>query len=677
MFSFLSDILAGKNARRISQLLAAISLFSVTALYYTQNPFLEAFEAKTYDLRFKNLRGPIPSSPDIAIIAIDDKSISELGRFPWTRTQYVKLLDRLATVKARAILFDAFFPEPESAAVDQAFAAAIRRSGNVILARSYDLKQLQVSGKTHSLPVIERSAKAVAHINFLPEDDGVNRRNLLLIEDQGKLIPSLGMMGGMAALGEKDFSVAPFSVKVGQRNIPVDGDNAMWINFTGPAGSYPYYSFSDILKGRVAPEKLKGKILFVGATALGIYDMRVTPYSGNVPGVEVHAAVADDIISGRFIHRSGLEALFDIAMIIALGTTAFILTMRIRLYGAIPATILLASAYIWFSYMMFLQGHWVSMIYPPLSAAVALLIGGGFRYLVLERSARVMRTMFSSYLSHDLVAQLEKNPDAAKIGGDNREVTVLFTDIKSFTTFSENHSAQEVVSRLNEYLDSMVDVIHRHDGTVDKFIGDGIMAYWGAPIPQAEHAKHAVACALDMKKTMRALTEEWKLAGVEPFEIRGGIQSGEVVAGNIGSSGKKMEYTVIGDTVNQASRFEGTAKYYGVKFLVGENTFLKTCDSFRYREIDKVRVVGKRVPVAVYELLDTLQAPPDELTTRFNQALALCHDMKWTEAAQQFAAIQSDFPDDTASSIYLERCKRFVADPPPEGWDGVYNRLDK
>lgn len=677
MLSRLNDILAGKNARRIAQLLAAISLLTVTALYYTQNPFLEAFEAKSYDLRFKNMRGTIPPSPGIAIVAIDDKSIAELGRFPWSRSQYVPLLDRLSAGGAKAVLFDAFFPEPESVAADRAFAAAIKRAGNVILARSYDLKQLQVSGSTRSIPAIEHAAKAIAHINFLPEDDGVNRRNLLLIDDHGTQVPSLGLMAAMQAQGEKEVHPNDYSILLGKHTIPVDGDNAMWINFTGPSGTYPHYSFTDIVKGRIPPDELKGKVLFVGATALGIYDMRVTPFSGNVPGVEVHATVADDIISGRFIQRSGMEALFDIAMIMLLGAITFILTMRMRLYGAIPAALLLATGYIWISYWIFLQGYWVSMIYPPLSAAVALLAGSGFRYLVLERSARAMRTMFSSYLSHELVTQLEKNPEAAKIGGDNREVTVLFTDIKSFTTFSENHTAQEVVSRLNEYLGVMVEVIHRHDGTVDKFIGDGIMAYWGAPIPQPEHAKHAVACALDMRQAMAALTRKWQQADQQPFEIRGGIQSGEVVAGNIGSPGKKMEYTVIGDTVNQASRFEGTAKYYGVSFLVGENTYLSTRDSFRFREIDKVRVVGKQIPVTLYELRGSLRDEPDELASRFSHALALCHEKQWLEAEKEFAAILIDFPADTVSAIYLARCKRFVTEPPPADWDGIYNRLDK
>lgn len=674
---FLTKVFSIKNTRTIKWLLAVCSVLSVAALDFTQNPFLEAFEAKAYDLRFSNLRGAIPVNPDIAIIAIDDKSIAELGRFPWSRVQYVRLLNRLSAAGAKVVVFDAFFPEPETPAVDRAFAAAISKARNVVLGVSLDLdEELHATGRTGSISLIEQAAAGVGHINLLPEDDGVNRR-ILLLNGEDKPTPSLGLMGAMAALGEKNFATAPFAVKVGDRTIPVDGNDAMWINYMGGPGSYPRYSFADVAAGRVAPELLNGKVLFVGATALGIYDMRVTPFHRNVPGVEIHAAVADNILSGRFIRRTGLESLFDIAAIIALGSLTFFLAMRMRLYSGIPAVVLLVSAYLGLSYWMFLQGHWVSMIYPPLAAATALLTGGGFRYLVLESDARNIRSMFSSYMSDKLVAQLEANPELVRIGGDDKEVTVLFTDIKSFTSFSEQHGAQEVVSRLNEYLAAMVQVIHQHDGRVDKFIGDGIMANWGAPIAQPDHAARAVACALDMQQAMAALTAKWQKDGVEPFSIRGGLQSGEVVAGNIGSHGKKMEYTLIGDTVNQASRLESTAKYYGVDFLVGESTYLQTRESFRYRELDRIRVVGKQTPVAIYELRGATQDTADRLTDEFAAALSLYRARQWSEAAQQFAALLARFPDDKPSAIYLERCKQFSATPPPADWDGIYNRLDK
>ncbi len=675
---FWKKMLVHRNANALSFWLAIVSIAGVLFLYYTQNSFLEAFEAKTYDLRFKVMRGPIPPSPNIAVIAIDEKSIAELGRYPWSRDRYAHLLDRLTAARAKAVLFDAFFPERESVAHDQLFAAATRRAGNVVLAVAFEYdKNGRVANITRSLPEIERGAIGVGHINQLPDDDGVIRRYPLLLEQDGKQTPALGLMAAMLALDEHKFEIGDFDIALGRHHIPVDGENRMWINYVGPRGAYPRYSFTDVMNGRVPAAELQGKILFVGATALGVYDMRVTPFDGNTPGVELHATVADNIISERYIRQGGVESLIDMAFIIAMGALAYFLTIRLRLYGAIPAMIVLVSAYIWFTYYMFTAGEWLNIIYPTLSVIVSLLVGGSFRYLVLERSAREMRSMFSSYLSPKLVARLEKDPEAAKIGGDNKEVTVLFTDIKGFTSFSEAHPPQEVVSRLNEYLGAMVQVIEQHDGTIDKFIGDGIMAYWGAPLAQPDHARLAIDCIKVIDRRMKELHKTWLQSGVEPFVIRGGIQSGEVVAGNVGLAGKKMEYTVIGDTVNQAARLEGTAKYYGVSYLVGEETYKRTREICSYREIDKIRVVGKHLPVTIYEPLDGLSMLDAQTAKRFEAALAAYRAKEWERALAGFKAVQTDAPEDKPSKIYVERCGYFMQNPPGDDWDGVFNRAEK
>lgn len=675
---FWKGMLTRSNSTALSFLLAVLSVFSVLFLYYTQNSFLEAFEARTYDLRFKNMRGPITPDPNIAVIAIDDKSIAELGRYPWNRDNYARLLDRLTKAKAKAVMFDVFYPEPENAKNDRLFASAIKRSGNVVLAVVFDFERDgSVKSITRSLPEIEKGAYGIGHINQLPDEDGVIRRIPLLLEHQGKQIPSLGLMGAMLELGEKAFTPADFEIALGERRIPVDEGYRMWLNYTGGPGVYPRYSFTDVVHGRIADSELTGKLLFLGATALGIYDMRVTPFHGNTPGVELHATVADNIISGRYIRQGGPEALLDMAFIVLLGALAYILTTRLRLYGAIPATTVLLAGYIWFTYFMFVFGHWINMIYPILSAVIAVLVGGAFRYLVLERDARAMRSMFSSYLSPKLVARLEKDPEAAKIGGDNKEVTVLFTDIKGFTSFSESHPPQHVVSRLNEYLGAMVQVIEKHDGAIDKFIGDGIMSYWGAPLAQPDHARLAIECVKAINAKMQELQAKWQAAGLEPFTIRGGLQSGEVVAGNVGLAGKKMEYTVIGDTVNQAARLESTAKYYGVSYLVGEETFNRTRGFCKYRELDKIRVVGKQRPVTIYEPLEGLSRLDVAQAARFEAALARYRARDWDVAKQGFGAVLAEIPEDKPSKIYIERCEYFKLNPPATDWDGVFNRAEK
>ncbi|HAF45026.1 MAG: guanylate cyclase [Sideroxydans sp. GWF2_59_14] len=675
---FWKKLLLRGNTTALSMFLATLSIFSVLFLYYTQNSFLEAFEEKTYDLRFKVMRGPVTPDPNIAIITIDEKSIAALGRYPWSRDNYARLIDKLAAVKAKAVMFDVFFPERENATNDRLFAAATKRAGNVVLAVAFNFdNEGRVTTVTRSLPEIERGAIGIGHINQMPDDDGVIRRIPLLLAKDGQQIPSLGLMGARLALDEKDIVPGDYEIGLGERRIPVDDEYRMWINYVGGPGAYPYHSFIDVVEGRVPADELKGKILFVGATALGIYDMRVTPFHKNSPGVELHATVADNIISGRYIRQGGLEALIDMVFIVVMGALAFFLTTRLRLYGAIPATAVLLAGYIWFTYYMFDAGQWINMIYPAMSAIAAVLVGGGFRYLVLERDAREMRSMFSSYLSPKLVARLEKDPDAAKIGGDNKEVTVLFTDIKGFTTFSESHPPQEVVSRLNGYLGAMVQVIEQHDGTIDKFIGDGIMAYWGAPLAQPDHAKLAIDCIKAINARMGELRAQWLAEGLEPFTIRGGVQSGEVVAGNVGLAGKKMEYTVIGDTVNQAARLEGTAKYYGVAYLVGEDTYKRTREICRYRELDKIRVVGKQLPVTIYEPLEGLSMLDDATAHSFEAALAMYRARLWEKAHAAFKSILDIVPGDKPSKIYIERCEYFIQTPPPEGWDGVFNRAEK
>ncbi|MBI5006458.1 MAG: adenylate/guanylate cyclase domain-containing protein [Nitrosomonadales bacterium] len=675
---FWKKMLLRGNTTALSLILALLSIFSVLFLYYTQNSFLEAFEEKTYDLRFKVLRGPLEPDPNIAIITIDDKSIAALGRYPWSRDNYARLIDRLAAAEAKAVMFDVFFPERENAKNDQLFAAATKRAGNVVLAVAFNFdKEGRVTTITRTLPEIERGAIGVGHINQMPDDDGVIRRIPLLLGAEGQQIFSLGLVAAKLALDEKNITPGDFEIVLGERRIPVDEEYRMWLNFVGGPGAYPYYSFIDVVSGRVPAKELKGKMLFVGATALGVYDMRVTPFHKNTPGVELHATVADNIISQRYIRQGGMEALIDMAFIVLMGALAYYLTTRLRLYGAIPATAVLLAGYVWFTYYMFDAGQWINMIYPTMSAIVAVLVGGGFRYLVLERDAREMRSMFSSYLSPKLVARLEKDPDAAKIGGDNKEVTVLFTDIKGFTTFSESHPPQEVVSRLNGYLGAMVQVIEQHDGTIDKFIGDGIMAYWGAPLAQPDHARLAIDCIKAINKRMGELREQWHAEGLEPFTIRGGIQSGEVVAGNVGLAGKKMEYTVIGDTVNQAARLEGTAKYYGVAYLVGEDTYQRTREVCRYRELDKIRVVGKHLPVTIYEPLEGLSMLDESTARDFEAALGMYRARSWEKASAAFKAVLAVAPEDKPSKIYVERCEYFMQNPPAEGWDGVFNRAEK
>lgn len=368
-----------------------------------------------------------------------------------------------------------------------------------------------------------------------------------------------------------------------------------------------------------------------------------------------------------YIESQAMVLVFYSGLVLALGLLAYYLSGHRRCHLALFAAIFSCVIYAWLALLVFGAGYCMHMMTPLFAVILALLAGSGLRYQQQERDARELQPAIVQQ------AKIE----AAETGGDSREVTIIFTDIKGFTSFSEKHTPQEVVHRLNEYLGEMVRVIEEYDGYVDKFIGDGIMAYWGAPLLQADHAQRAVSCVLAMQRTMARLCAQWQAGGLEPFSIRAGVQSGEVVAGNLGLKGRKMEYTVIGDTVNQAARLEGSAKYYGVEVLVGENTYMSTRDNFAYRELDKIRMAGKQVPVTVYELSEPQSAGKTRLNGQFAAALTVYRARQWDAAEKAFAAILVEFPHDKASKMYLERCQYFIKNPVSAGWDGVFNRRGK
>ncbi len=661
-------------------------------LYYSNAGFLDSIEDRSYDFRFRVIRGEVPHNDRIGIIAIDEKSIGELGRFPWSREVYAPMLANLKKAGTKAVLFDAFYPEEQDKKIDQGFAKAIEESGIVTLSAAFGLGNPDVPPVTVSIDPLTEAAKNTAHINFIPDEDGVNRWNaIVLVAGEDMVIPSLGFAGAMEALGlgPDDMELGDIYINLGERQIPVeyiqtpDGSilGLTLINYSGPPGIYETFSFSDIYAGRIPDEKLKDRILFLGSTALGVYDMRESPYHPNTPGVEVHAAVADTIIGGNFISKGGIETLIDIILIIFPALLVYFISLKFKPIVALPTAGGVLLAVFVFANVMFSQGSWISMVYPTMSIGGTYALTAYLRFYLSDKKAREMRSIFSSYVSKKVVDQLVKHPEAARIGGDKKDVTIVFSDVKGYTSYSEKRTPEEVVKTLNEYLGAMSSVIVDSDGTLDKFLGDGIMAYWGAPLPQEDHHAHGVRCALDMIKRLGQLQEKWISEGTEPFSIRVGLNSGEVIAGNIGAVGKKMEYTVIGDNVNLASRLEGTAKVYGVTILVGESTYKPTKEKFLYRELDYIRVVGKAKPIRVYEVLQALDEPVDAAlkgrAKRFDEALKLYRSKNFKDAKAIFRELKGLEPDDLASQVYIDRCKSFMATPPPVDWDGVYVRTSK
>lgn len=583
----------------LAAFVAALTIF----LYFGRSGFIEGLEHNTYDFRFK-LRGSIRPDPKVAIIAIDEQSIKELGRFPWTRTRYSGLINAAASAGAKSLLFDAFFPEPESKSADFAFAESIKRSGITTLPVVVDFSAEGGMCVTENIGELQSSSRGPCHINITPDEDGVVRWTPLMIAVNGVSYPSLGLIGAKEALGAEYIKSSDYEILVGDKAIPVlpvDGQLRMLVNYSGPENSFTKYSFVDVLSGKVSGDELKDKILIVGATAVGIYDLRVTPFSNNMPGVEVNANVVSNILSGNFLRRGGFEVILDLLFIIILSLAVSLVMIRVRALIAFPLALALMAAYTFLAHFLFLGGHWVSMVYPIAGAVLSFSTAASLRFFVVERRAREIRQMFSNYVSKRVVDELVKHPELAKVGGQRKTLTILFADVRGYTTFSEKHSPEEVVKTLNEFLAAMTGEIIGHDGTLDKFLGDGIMAFWGAPLDQHNHPELAVRCACAMVERMGELQSKWKAEGREELQFGIGLNTGDVIVGNIGVEDKKMDYTVIGDNVNLTHRLQIQSRE-AMRPVISEALYEMVKDSIDAECLGEVAVKGRKATIKIFSL---------------------------------------------------------------------------
>jgi adenylate cyclase len=608
---------------------------------YLHFPLLEMLEEKLYDLRFK-IRGKVAPPPYVVIIAIDDKSLEKLGRWPWSRDKIARLTDILVRGEAKVIAFDILFAEAEEN--DAVFAKAIAKASNVLLPLVFRFDKeaplvqedflypssLSIVKNVSALNTFspykaiglstcrrELSAAAIAlgHINMIPDDDGTLRWETMVIEYDLDIYPSIDLQTARIYQGlgnEKMILNATESINLGGKIFTTDLWGRSPIYFYGPEQTFPYISVSDLMEGKISSNTLKGKIALVGVTALGIYDLRVTPFSANMPGVEKHANVITSLLEGRSIIK--LPFITNLIVLLCTGLVLSIILTRLKaVSGAIVAFCLLSAFSFAGYYLLVNKGLWMELSYPLINIVFVYSFVTVYRYAEEEMRAKHIRAMFSSYVTEKIVNELTKNPDMAKLGGDRREVTVLFSDIKGFTTFSEKHAPEEVVSILNEYLTAMTEIIFRWEGTLDKFVGDEIVAFWGAPLPQENHAELATRCALNMVEKLKELSEKWLNEGKVPLEAGFGLNTGEVIVGNIGAEGKKMDYTVIGDHVNLGARVEALTRKYSTNILITEFTLNKIKGLVKPKNgqiighvsvkgLERVMVKGKEKPVRIYEV---------------------------------------------------------------------------
>lgn len=684
----------------IGFLAAVITL--IVYKYRQEIGFLDAVDLKLKDARFK-IRKDIQPDDRVAIVAIDAKSINELGRWPWKRSVIAELLNNLRGYGAKVVALDIVFSESSDIMEDTILSKSIAKNGNVVLGyffrdeeeavnpeaisqiESSKIKAIRIAEGVTSVPILERpyvetnipligkGALDFGFFNTDPDPDGPVRKSNLLMLYNGDIYPSLTLKalrhytGKEIMLGIELFGVS--SLRLGEMSIPSDENGRLTVNYYGKGGSVTTLSAVDVIKQRLKKEKLKDKIVFIGATEVGIYDMRATPVESAFPGVEIHATVASNALQGRFILRDGRVIAIEILCIALL---PIILTLCLGLlrssFLGLVAFILTAGGYAFLNYSLFKNYSIdMSLLYPLSSTAIAFIGSEAYRNLVIEKKNRYLKKAFSSYVSPELVTEIIKNPDRLTLGGEKKEITVLFSDIRGFTGISEKLAPDMLVSLLNEYLGPMTKVVLKNNGTLDKYIGDAIMAIYNAPLDVENHPEKACKTAIEMMAELSEVNNNFKEKGLPSIDIGIGINTGYAVVGNMGAD-MRFDYTAIGDTVNLASRLEGQNKCYSTHIILSEFTTEKVKDKFMLREIDFLRVFGKEKPVSVFELMIDHSA---ELIERFSEVLRLYRAMEFQKALDIFTELTEEY-DDAVSRLYAERCREYLQTPPLPEWDGVF-----
>lgn len=560
-----------------------------------------------------------------------------------------------------------------------ALAKGIFQGRNVVVTR--------YTGYGANLEELQSAAASAGHFTPLPDEDGIVRRVPMLAEYEGAFYEPLSVAMVRLLQGSPElrpgFTDAPGWTKnypglewldLGDRRIPVDADVAALVPYRGKQGSFPYISATDVIHGKVPPQDLKDRIVLVGTSAPGLQDLRATPVASVYPGVEIHANLISGMLDGT-IHQNPPYVLGAEVVLLLLPGVA--LALAFPLLNPLRATVLAGVMLIGVPAVNLIIWQKGGLVLPlasgmfMVSGLFALNMSYGF--FVESRAKRQITGLFKGYVPPELVDEMALNPDSVSTEGESREMSVLFSDVRGFTTISESLDPKDLARLMNGFLTPLTQVIYRQRGTIDKYMGDCIMAFWGAPLPDQDHARHAVLTGLEMQARMRELEPEFKARGWPALHIGVGVNSGRMTVGNMGSE-VRLAYTVMGDTVNLASRLEGITKQYGVGMVVGDNT-RKAAPDLVYRELDFVRVKGRQEAVPIFEPL----GPPDVATKARQEELGLWHKalrlyraQEWDMAELQLMNLTRLYPGEALYRIFLDRLPALRSIPPGPGWDGAY-----
>lgn len=726
------------NAIRYLLGLSVLAVFLGHAIGAWRVPFISVVDAYLYDVRVR-LSAPGTADERVVIVDIDEKSLAELGRWPWGRDKLAALVRQLVDHYQVAVVgFDVVFAEADESSglaalerlgrsrlrddahfqsalsglrrhldYDRLFAEILRgrpvvlgyyfsaqsgarRTGHLPLPTfgrdsfaGHEQAWVRWAGYGANLEQFQNAAGSAGHFNPLVDFDGVSRRVPLLVEHDGNYYEALSLAVLRRYLDPawlRPVFPAPgaamewLEVRNAERSwrIPVDENAAVLIPYRGPERSFPYLSAVDVLQGKVAADRLAGRIVLVGTSAPGLMDLRATPVGATYPGVEIHANLIAGMLDGQLREKPGFVLAAETLLLLAFGGLLIALLLRLPpLRAALLALgALLGAVAVNFSL-------WSAGVVLPLASIVLLILllyalDAAWGYFFEARSKRQFAELFGQYVPPELVDEMARDPESYSMEGCNRELSVLFSDIRGFTSISEGLDPRELSQLMNAYLGAMTEVVRRQRGTLDKYIGDAIMAFWGAPVANPDHARAAVLTALDMQRELRRLDAPFQARGWPVLQIGIGINTGTMTVGDMGSPVRKA-YTVMGDAVNLGSRLEGITKQYGVGIIISATTRAQ-CGDIVCRELDRVRVKGKDEPVAIYEPLGTpaevSAAQGDELQL-WQQALRLYRQQDWDGAELQLIRLRERAPEDKLYAVYLERIAACRQSPPPADWDGV------
>lgn len=726
---------------------AASVFFAISLRDFQENPtifkaisYSSFFEDRFYDIRMKKTLKPDFQDKRIVLVAIDDISIQNIGQWPLPRVTWVQMMNKLQGYGAKIIAYDVFFSSmsnsceeiPPEEHMRQAIVDFQSVPGNKVIlpfqmvlepdnvfeelpeylynfmldtqeAGGVTLRNHFIDRSVFPLDVLLRAEPAIAHIEARADTDGVFRHYPFVAYSDGLYIPSFALSVYQHFTGDKtklivhQLNEAELTTEKAKFNLNYNGE--IKVRWVGGEYAFPRVSLYDVITKPADDAEMKaifdGNIVFVGSTAFGAHDIRHTPVDPMLPGVFFHINGTHMLLEGRTFVSPTVSTKYSWWMLIV-GTLLMLLIQIkgnaiIDLAGVIG---LCAAMYLLDVHYLLPSGHEIKLFWCLFSVVSCYSWNTFLHFYLAGKDKQFLKNAFGTYISPELIDIMYKTGESPKLGGDSGVRTAFFTDIQGFSSFSEKLTATQLVELLNEYLTYMTDILLGDGGTLDKYEGDAIIAFFGAPMPMQDHATRACTVAVKMQEQLAKLRVKWTAEGdkwphfVHDMRMRIGINSGEIVTGNMGSR-SRMNYTMMGDAVNLSARLEASAKQYGIFTQVSVATKELCDDIFVWRELDTVRVVGKSIPVQTFELLGLKESTPDfikELGEKFTLAVSLYKQQKWDEAIAVFKETleleYQRFPElkgkkTNPSEIYLERCEEYKRLPPPPDWDGAYTLTEK